>query len=139
MFIAKYKDLVILANESKEELLSELKYTLYDTIEEVDSIYENIAGVFMTKEEQSKMEEDCVNQLTMTPLDFINVLINKGITDDEIDTYLNEHKELKRQLTYCQNVYCGIACKAMPITINGKKVTKKDIITAFKQKHGMAM
>ena len=72
----------------------------------------------------------------MTALDFIGVLQQLGLTLQQINDYLEEHLELKMQLTYCQNVYCGVVCKLCPITVDNVTLTEEIVIQAFKSKHG---
>lgn len=87
------------------------------------------------KEEKQK-EIERVGNLTMTALDFINFLRSKGLSLEVIRAFLDNNIELDTQLKYCQNVYCGVACSIMPITLDGITITKEDVIEAFKNKHG---
>lgn len=108
-------------------------------VEGKDSIEEII--VFDETQEQAnereaKAEEDRINALTMTPLDFIKVLENLGITYSEIQEYLASHQELDKQLKYCQNVYCGVVKQLLPITVGNVKITTELIERAFKAKYG---
>lgn len=81
--------------------------------------------------------QDMINHLTMTALDFINVLKQAGITDEQIEVYLNNNLSVKHQLQYCQNVYCGVAKALMPITVGDITITAELVETAFKAKHGV--
>ena len=83
--------------------------------------------------EQEKSEEELQNiyKLTMTALDFINFLESCNITLEEINTYLDSNLRIKMQLLYCQNVYCGVVCKLLPIEIktqNGITSITEDMI-----------
>ena len=83
--------------------------------------------------EQEKSEEELQNiyKLTMTALDFINFLESHNITLEEINTYLDSNLRIKMQLLYCQNVYCGVVCKLLPIEIktqNGITSITEDMI-----------
>ena len=80
--------------------------------------------------------QDMINHLTMTALDFINVLKEAGITDEQIEIYLNNNLAVKHQLQYCQNVFCGVAKALMPITVGDITITAELVETAFKTKHG---
>lgn len=86
------------------------------------------------KQEAAKKER--INMLTMTALDFLNVLKEFGFTDVQIEAYLNANLEVKHQLQFCQNVYCGVAKALMPIEYDGITVTAEMVELAFKQKHG---
>lgn len=91
--------------------------------------------------EQEKAEEELQNiyKLTMTALDFINFLENCNITLEEINTYLDSNLRIKMQLLYCQNVYCGVVCKLLPIEIKTQNgiisITEDMIKEAFINKN----
>ena len=88
-------------------------------------------------EEQKKAREDArINNLTMTALDFLNVLKQCGFTDEQVEDYLNSHLSIKHQLQFCQNVYCGVAKSLMPIEYEGITITAEMVEIAFKNKHG---
>ena len=88
------------------------------------------------EEREAEAEIDRINHLTMTALDFINVLKNAGVTDEAIEEYLNANLHIKHQLEFCQNVYCGVAKSLMPITIDNVTITAEMVENAFKAKHG---
>ena len=103
---------------------------------------EPIDGVrrFEVKEVQPYVEteeerQQRIAQLTMTPLDFINFLVSCGLTLEQINAYLETHLDVKMQLTYCSNVYCGVACSLMPVTIGDITITEEDVISAFIKKN----
>ena len=107
-------------------------------IEEIESI----DGVrrFEVKEVQPYVEteeerQQRIAKLTMTPLDFINFLVSCGLTLEQIDAYLETHLDVKMQLTYCSNVYCGVACSLMPVTIGDITITAEMVISAFIKKN----
>lgn len=89
-----------------------------------------------TKEEKEQQEIERVASLTMTALDFIGVLQQFGLTLEQINEHLESHLELKMQLTYCQNVYCGVVQSLCPLEVYGKTITKEMVIHAFKVKNG---
>ena len=134
MFIAKNEDLIILGAETREELESKLQFMVYTSIEETDIKYEMYNGSYLTPEEIAEKEEERINQLTMTSLDLIGVLQAAGLTLLQINEYLDAHLELKMQLTYCQNVYCGVVRQLLPITIGEVTITDEMIVAAFKAK-----
>ena len=103
---------------------------------------EPIDGVrrFEVKEVQPYIEteeerQQRIAKLTMTPLDFINFLVSCGLTLEQINYYLETHLDVKMQLTYCSNVYCGVACALMPVTIGDITITEEDVISAFIKKN----
>ena len=81
-------------------------------------------------------EAERIAKLTMTPLDFINFLVSTGLTLEEINYYLETHLDVKMQLTYCSNVYCGVACSLMPIEMGEITITADMVIYAFRKKYG---
>lgn len=89
-----------------------------------------------TEAEKEQQEIDRVNNLSMTALDFIGVLQSFGLTLEQINTYLESNLPVKMQLTFCQNVYCGVAKTLMPITYEGITITAQMIEQAFKAKEG---
>ena len=87
--------------------------------------------------EQKKAREDArINNLTMTALDFIGVLQSFGLSLVQINTFLENNLPVKMQLTYCQNVYCGVAKSLMPIEYEGITITAEMVEQAFKNKYG---
>jgi len=99
---------------------------------EIPSGYELI-----TNEKADEIEEENrIDKLTMTPLDFINFLVSNGLTLEQIDAYLTAIISVKMQLTYCNNVYCGVAKSLMPITVGDITITSDMVVNAFKVKNG---
>ena len=91
----------------------------------------------ITIEEAEAIEEQIrIDKLTMTALDFIGVLVSFGLTFEQIDAYLNAHLEIKMQLQFCQNVYCGVAKRLMPIEFGELVITADMVEQAFRAKHG---
>ena len=86
--------------------------------------------------EQAAKEEERINKLTMTALDFINVLKSAGFTDEQIESYLSSNLSVKHQLQFCQNVYCGVAKALMPITVGDITITADMVEIAFRLKNG---
>lgn len=87
---------------------------------------------YLAKKQQE--EEDRVNNLTMTPLDFIKVLQSLGLSLAQITTFLDSNLEIKTQLQYCSNVYCGVVKQFLPITVDSVEITASAIEQAFKAK-----
>lgn len=114
--------------EVTEEVYNELEKYIYDN----GSI---VLNPNYDKEQEEK-EKDRINNLTMTPLDFIKVLEQLGLTLSEINNFLDSHLEIKTQLTYCNLVYCGVAKSFLPQTIGNVTITPEIAEQAFKIKNG---
>lgn len=137
MYIAKDGDLIILARETLEELIQALKMMKYAVIEETDINYQMYDGAYLTPEEIAQKEQERINNLSMTPLDFIKVLQSLGLTLEQITTFLDANIEIKTQLTYCNSVYCGVVKQFLPITIGGIEITASMIEQVFNEKEGL--
>lgn len=88
------------------------------------------------EQEQARKEQERINNLTMTALDFINFLKQAGLTDEMIELYLNDNLNVKHQLMFCQNVYCGVAKALMPVTVGNITITADMVELAFRIKNG---
>lgn len=86
-------------------------------------------------ERERQEEEDRVNMLTMTALDFLKLLYSLGLTRQQVRAYLDENPEIDDELTYCQNVYCGVVKQLCPITVDGITITVSMVEQAFKNKY----
>ena len=137
MFIAKNNDLIVLAKDTREELEQALQFLVYDTIEEISENLQLVNGKYITEKEAEQIEQERINMLTMTALDFIGVLKSAGLTSQQIEDYLNTHLDVKHQLQYCQNVYCGIVRQLVPLEVEGITITDEMVVTAFKAKHDL--
>ena len=90
---------------------------------------------YLAKKQQE--EENRINHLTMTPLDFIKVLQSLGLSLEQINGYLDSNIEIKTQLQYCSDVYCGIVKQFLPIQVGDVNITSDLIEQAFKTKNGI--
>ena len=90
-------------------------------------------------ERERQAEEDRVNRLTMTALDFLNVLYSFGLTRQQVRDYLDANPELDDQLKYCQNVWCGVVKQLCPLKVANVTITAAMIEQAFKEKHGLEL
>lgn len=88
------------------------------------------------EEEQRQKEQERINNLTMTPLDFIGVLQSLGLSLEQINEFLESNLNIKMQLTYCNSVYCGVVKSFLPITIEGITITPGMVESAFIAKNG---
>lgn len=89
------------------------------------------------EEIKRQKEQAIIDNLTMTALDFITFLKSVGITDELIEMWLNMNLDVKHQLQFCQNVYCGVAKALMPISVGDVTITAEMVETAFKIKNGV--
>ena len=89
-----------------------------------------------TQAEKEQQKQERVNNLTMTPLDFIKVLQSFGLTLQKINEFLESNLDIKMQLTYCSNVYCGVVKSFLPMTIDEITITPEMAELAFKAKNG---
>ena len=87
---------------------------------------------------QQAKEEERVSKLTMTALDFINFLEASGLSLEAITQWLAlpENLRIYTQLTYCQDVFCGVVRQLLPITLEGITITDDMVVNAFKAKYG---
>lgn len=96
-----------------------------------------IQEVLTEIESDTQSEADRINNLTMTALDFIKVLQGFGLSLEQINAYLESNLDAKMQLTYCNNVYCGVAKSLMPVTVGDITITADMVEKAFKEKAGI--
>ena len=134
MYIAKQGNSVIIARETLDELIQDIG--AYVIVEQTDVDYQLYNGEYHTPEEIQALETERVNNLSMTPLDFIKALEHIGLTLEQINNFLDDNLEIKTQLTYCNNVYCGVVKSFLPKTINGIEITSEMVEEIFKQKNG---
>lgn len=87
-----------------------------------------------TEEELAQRRQEEINNLTMTPLDFIKVLLSLGLTLEQVNDFLESHLDVKMQLTYCNSVYCGVVKSFLPITIGGVTITPEMVEQVFIEK-----
>ena len=116
-----------------------IRFYHIDYIESSDDISEVIVYDEMQEEAEERIrqqEEERVNALTMTALDFIGVLEHVGLDYvTEIKPFLEAHQELDKQLKYCQNVWCGVVKQLCPLTVGEVTITTAMVEQAFKAKY----
>lgn len=91
-----------------------------------------------TEEEIQKQKEEALNRLTMTPLDLITAIKSTGLTDEQVENFLNNNLSIKHQLLFCRDVYCGVVRQMCPIKIT-EEVSLNDemVVKMFKNKYNM--
>lgn len=89
--------------------------------------------------DKEQKEQERINKLTMTALDFIGVLEHFGLDYvTQIKPFLEANPELEKQLKYCQNVWCGVAKQIFkePLTLGNVTITADMVEIAFRLKNG---
>lgn len=107
MFIAKQNDLIVQAADTREELERKIKFLAPPiVIEETEETLKLVQGRFVNAEEEQELEHERIQQLRMTPLDFLKALETyAGITYEQIKTLCDSSPEVDRELRFCQNIY----------------------------------
>ena len=104
---------------------------------DIDNRYYLIDKCPMKSDEQEiKEEQDKINHLTMTALDFVTYIKKAGVSDEIILQYLQANPSVQLQLTLCQNVYCGVVRQLCPIKVTEELIlTDEQVVNMFKDKH----
>lgn len=106
MFIAKQGNLIVQAALTLEELKSKLVCVDVDSIEEISEELELVDGKFVNASEKARIEHKRIQNLSMTPLDFIKALETyAGISYTQVKELCDTYPEIDRELRFCQNVY----------------------------------
>lgn len=91
-----------------------------------------------TEEEIQELKEETLNRLTMTPLDLITAIKSTGLTDEQVENFLNNNLSIKHQLLFCRDVYCGVVRQMCPIKITEEvSLTDEMVVKLFKNKYNM--
>lgn len=108
MFIAKDKNLIVLAKDTREELEKALICMNYDTIEETQEEYTLYNGKYLLANQITQEERNRKDMLALTRCDVLKALYQaKGITPTDIKTLLKDNVEALIELEYAQNFYRG--------------------------------
>lgn len=142
MFYIEQDNKIVLFDEDKEKLQNTLPFMpqyqdleIKETTRPIDNFEFADTEEYIAKKQ--KEEEDKINYLTMTPLDFIKVLQSLGLSLEQINTFLDSNLEIKTQLQYCSNVYCGVVKQFLPLTVNEVEITIENVEQAFKVKNNI--
>ena len=128
-------DFIVLHNHQNNRKIEETETALF-ALEDNEVMVDGEPQINPDYEEkQRQAEEERVNNLTMTALDFLKVLYSIGLTREQVHNYLYEHPELDEQLKYCQNVWCGVVKQLCPIVIGETEITVQMVEQAFKVKN----
>ena len=109
------------------------QYAGTDKWDIIDGVFTDITNTPEYIAKKEKEEQERINKLTMTPLDFIKVLQSFGLTLAQINTFLENNLNIKMQLTYCNLVYCGVVKTFLPLTIEEITITSEMIEQIFKE------
>lgn len=91
MWIAKNNDLIVLARDSKKELLKDLQLMQYTSVEETTENYTMYNGEYLTEEEIAVKERQRLDSLTLTPADVERALYKaKGMDFEDLKTLIAE-------------------------------------------------
>ena len=143
MFYIQQDEKIVLFDENKETLQNTIAFIpQYKGLEikEVQEGYVIYDFELMTVEEkeakQAQKEQDKINHLIMTALDFVTYIKKAGVSDEVILKYLQANPSVQLQLTLCQNVYCGVVRQLCPIKITEELIlTDEQVVNMFKDKH----
>ena len=145
MFYIQQDDKIVLFDEDKQKLQDTIAFMpQYEGLEikEVQEGYVIYNSELMTVEEMTEKEalkeQDKINHLTMTALDFVTYIKKAGVSDEVILQYLQANPSVQLQLTLCQNVYCGVVRQKCPIKLSEKlTLTDEMVVAFFKKKHNI--
>ena len=143
MFYIQQDNKIVLSDEDKRKLQDTIAIMpQYEglPIQETQEGYVIYDFELMTVEEmtekEAQKEQDKINHLTMTALDFVNYIKKAGVSDEIILQYLQANPSVQLQLTLCQNVYCGVVRQLCPIKITEELIiTDEQVVNMFKDKH----
>ena len=138
MFILKQGNIIAGTSEFEDELIKLKERIPNSVIEETDINYILYNGSYLTPEEATLKEQDKINHLTMTALDFVTCIKKAGVSDEIILQYLQANPSVQLQLTLCQNVYCGVVRQLCPLKITETlTLTDEMVVAFFKKKYNM--
>ena len=138
MFILKQGNIIAGISAVRDELVKLMTRIPNSVIEETNVNYVLYNGSYLTPEEVALKEQDKINHLTMTALDFVTYIKKAGVSDEIILQYLQANPSVQLQLTLCQNVYCGIVRQLCPLKITETlTLTDEMVVAFFKKKYNM--
>lgn len=143
MFYIQQDNKIVLSDEDKRKLQDTIAIMPQYAglpIQETQEGYAIYDSELMTVEEmtekEAQKEQDKINHLTMTALDFVTYIKKAGVSDEIILQYLQANPSVQLQLTLCQNVYCGVVRQLCPIKITEELIlTDEQVVNMFKDKN----
>ena len=145
MFYIENENKIVLFDEDKQKLQDTIAFMpQYEGLEikEVPEgyvVYDfKLMAVEEIEEKEALKEQDKINHLTMTDLDFVTYIKKAGVSDEIILQYLQANPSVQLQLTLCQNVFCGVVRHLCPLKISDTvTLTDEMVVSFFKEKHNI--
>ena len=143
MFYIQQDNKIVLSDEDKRKLqdtiaiMPQYEGLPIQETQEGHVIYDfELMTVEEMTEKEALKEQDKINHLTMTALDFVTYIKKAGVSDEIILQYIQANPSVQLQLTLCQNVYCGVVRQLCPIKITEELIiTDEQVVNMFKDKH----
>ena len=123
-----------------EEYFKKIGYALLDVTksDKDNQWYLTSECPMKTEEEKEAENQEFINHLKMTALDFVTYIKRAGVSDEVILRYLQANPSVQLQLTLCQNVYCGVVRQLCPLKISDTVTLTDDMVVSFfKEKHNI--
>lgn len=123
-----------------EEYFKKIGYTLLDVTksDKDNQWYLTSECPMKTEAEKESENQEIINHLKMTALDFVNYIKKAGVSDEVILQYLQANPSVQLQLTLCQNVFCGVVRQLCPLKISDTvTLTDEMVVSFFKKKHNI--
>lgn len=141
MYIGIKNNIVVVALETMPDL-SLLNYNVDEWVETEDE-YVLVNGQYLIKSEaEYRLEQQRLEQiamLNMTPLDFIKVLEELGLTWVNLKAIMTQYPDVEKELTMCQLVYRGnpLLNQMIPMVNKtfGLSITEQQLDLAFAKKN----
>ena len=141
MYIGIKNNIVVVASEEMPDL-SLFNYDVDEWVETEDE-YILVNGQYLIKSEaEDKLEQQRLEQiamLNMTPLDFIKVLEELGLTWVNLKAIMTQYPDVEKELTMCQFVYRGnpLLNQMIPMVNKtfGLSITEQQLDLAFAKKN----
>ncbi len=109
MFIAKKDNLIILAKENRAELEKALEFIVFDSIEEIETEYRLVDGIYITAQEAEAKERERIDMLSLTAADVERAIYKaKGLDFEDI---------LEQLGSYAAEQLGGLDLKALKIEL----------------------
>ena len=121
MYIAKNKDLIVLAKDTREELERALQFMVYTSVEETDIEYKLYYGEYLTPEEIEIKEHEKIGDLKLTKRVFALWLQRLGITYSQLKELISTNEQAQLEWDLCvelerKNPLLDLLAKSVGIT-----------------------
>ena len=101
MWIAKNNDLIILAQNTRDELEQALKFMVYTSIEETETNYQFYNGEYLTEEEVAQKECERIGELQVTKRVFALGLQQLGVTYTQLKELIATNEQAQLEWDLC--------------------------------------